>query len=119
MKAMYFKGAHCCILVYDVSNPETFDHVKDWHSEMTKGASFPVTPILVVANKIDVPEEKRKVSFQDADAWCEELNVSRGHTHILFTNAFSHTDHAHTHLSAPHVHSHSHKHNHATHAHPQ
>jgi Ras-related protein Rab-7A len=61
----FYRGADCCVLVYDVNNSKSFDALDSWRDEFLIQASprdpdnF---PFVVLGNKIDVEESKRVVS---------------------------------------------------------
>jgi len=62
----FYRGADCCVLVFDVNNSKSFDALDSWRDEFLIQASprdpdnF---PFVVLGNKIDVEESKRVVSF--------------------------------------------------------
>ena len=43
----YYRGANGVILVYDITNGETFSHVQDWLDEVHKAAGESVTKLVV------------------------------------------------------------------------
>jgi len=51
----FYRGADACILVYDVTNPQTFDHLNSWKDEfMIQGnINHNNFPLLVLGNKCD------------------------------------------------------------------
>jgi Ras-related protein Rab-7A len=60
----FYRGADCCVLVYDVNNSKSFDALDSWRDEFLIQASprDPDTfPFVVLGNKIDVEESKRVV----------------------------------------------------------
>lgn len=79
----FYRGADCCVLVYDVNNPKSFDNLNSWRDEFLIQASprdpdsFPFVRFppcfdpqtlraniylqVVLGNKIDVDEGKRMV----------------------------------------------------------
>jgi len=61
----FYRGADCCVLVYDVNNSKSFDTLDSWRDEFLVQAS-PMDPesfpFVVIGNKIDVEESKRMVS---------------------------------------------------------
>ena len=56
----FIKGADGILFVYDISNKQTFDHIKDWIMESQ--SSNNEFKKIIVGNKIDLPPERRKVS---------------------------------------------------------
>ncbi|KAJ7835297.1 P-loop containing nucleoside triphosphate hydrolase protein [Mycena leptocephala] len=60
----FYRGADCCVLVYDPHDPENF-------------------PFVVLGNKIDVEENKRQVTQKRAMTWCQ----SKGNIPYFETSA--------------------------------
>ncbi len=61
----FYRGADCCVLVYDVTAPTTFKTMDSWRDEFLIQASprDPENfPFVVLGNKIDL--ENRQVSVQ-------------------------------------------------------
>jgi len=54
----YYRGAHGIIMVYDVTNYESFEHVEEWLNEVNKHASESTLKLLV-GNKADLQEGKK------------------------------------------------------------
>jgi len=69
----YYRGAHCIILVYDITQSESFQHVHKWVKQIRDFASANVR-ILLVGNKCDLTE-RRDVSFEDAQEVARSLKV--------------------------------------------
>merc|ERR1740136_5277 len=69
----YYRGAHCIILVYDITQRESFDHVNKWVKQIRDYASANVR-ILLVGNKCDLAE-RRSVPFEDAQDVARSLKV--------------------------------------------
>ena len=67
----YYKGSHGIILIYDVTNVQTFENVKQWVSQIREEASANVI-IYIAGNKIDM-EEERKVNKEEGEKLAEEL----------------------------------------------
>lgn len=77
----FYRGADCCVLVFDVNNSKSFDALDSWRDEFLIQASprdpdnF---PFVVLGNKIDVEESKRVVCLgRDRDD--ESLRLLTGH----------------------------------------
>ena len=59
----YYKGAHGIIVIYDITDRDSFNSVHTWMSEVEKYTNDNITRILV-GNKTDL-EDKRAVSFEE------------------------------------------------------
>lgn len=59
----YYRGAHGIIVVYDITDRESFENVKTWMQEIEKYAQENVNRLLV-GNKCDMGD-KRQVSFEE------------------------------------------------------
>ncbi|KAJ7640453.1 ras-domain-containing protein [Mycena polygramma] len=68
----YYRGAQGIILVYDVSNRESFDALPRWFSELETYVSDKVVKILV-GNKVD-KEFSRQVPTVEAQAFAKRMN---------------------------------------------
>ncbi|CAA7052436.1 unnamed protein product [Microthlaspi erraticum] len=70
----FFRGADCCVLVFDVNVSKSFDSLQYWHQEFLKQAipSDPKTfPFVVLGNKVDMDGgSSRVVSEKEAAEWC-------------------------------------------------
>ena len=67
----YYKGANGIILIYDVTNPKTYDNVKNWVTQIREEAS-PNVVVYLCGNKIDMKED-RKVNEEDGKKMAEEF----------------------------------------------
>lgn len=71
----FYRGADCCVLVFDVTSPNSFKSLDSWRDEFLIQASprdpehF---PFVVLGNKIDL--DNRMVSTKRAQNWCESKN---------------------------------------------
>jgi Ras-related protein Rab-1A len=69
----YYRGAHGIIIVFDVTNRDSFTNVGNWVNEITKYASDNVNKLLV-GNKTDMTD-KRQVSYEEARELAESLGI--------------------------------------------
>lgn len=69
----YYRGAHGIIIVYDVTDQESFDNVKQWLSEIDRYASEKVNTLLV-GNKSDLTA-KKVVSYEAAKEFADSVNM--------------------------------------------
>ncbi len=77
----FYRGADCCVLVYDVNNAKSFESLLSWRDEFLIQANprDPDTfPFVIIGNKIDVEESKRVVSTKRAEAYCAQLGERSG-----------------------------------------
>ncbi|KAJ4811642.1 Ras-related protein Rab-1A [Rhynchospora pubera] len=69
----YYHGAHGIIIVYDVTDQESFNNVKQWLNEIDRYASDSVNKLLV-GNKCDLTANKI-VSTETAKAFANEMGI--------------------------------------------
>ena len=70
----YYKSANGVLLIYDISNLQTYENVKNWISQIREEAN-PNVKIYLVGNKIDLPKEKRVVNIEDGEKIAEEFEI--------------------------------------------
>jgi len=71
----FYRGADCCVLVYDVTSPTTFKSLESWRDEFLIQASprDPENfPFVVIGNKLDL--ENRSITQKRAQSWCQSKN---------------------------------------------
>ncbi|XP_033508224.1 ras-related protein Rab7-like isoform X2 [Nicotiana tomentosiformis] len=83
----FYRGADCCILVYDVNVPKSFETLQHWHEEFIKQADLTEPekfPFVLIGNKVDLEGGSiETVSEKKAKEWCD----SRGNIHYFMTSA--------------------------------
>nr|GMD32167.1 ras-related protein RABF1 [Ipomoea batatas] len=67
---LYYRGAAVAVIVYDITNPDSFIKAQYWVKELQKHGS-PDIIMALVGNKADLLE-KREVSVQDAIDYAEK-----------------------------------------------
>ncbi|KAG2195976.1 hypothetical protein INT47_011481, partial [Mucor saturninus] len=70
----YYRGAHGIIVVYDVTERESYENVKQWMHEIDRFASEGVHKLLV-GNKSDLADE-RAVPYEEARSFAESNHLS-------------------------------------------
>jgi len=70
----YYKGANGIILIYDVTNLQSYENVKNWIAQIKESANQNVI-IYLVGNKIDVKDEDRCVKTEDGKKLAEEFKL--------------------------------------------
>jgi len=69
----YYRGAHGIIVVYDVTDQESFNNVKQWLQEIDRYASENVNKLLV-GNKCDLTN-KKVVDYTSAKEYADQLGI--------------------------------------------
>jgi len=69
----YYRGAHGIIVVYDVTDTESFNNVKQWLNEIDRYACENVNKLLV-GNKCDLVS-KKAVNYETAKALADKLDI--------------------------------------------
>jgi len=69
----YYRGAHGIIVVYDITDQESFNNVKQWLQEIDRYACENVNKLLV-GNKCDLTQ-KRTVETQAAKDYADQLGI--------------------------------------------
>jgi Ras-related protein Rab-5C len=70
---MYYRGAAAAIVVYDITNKESFNGAKSWVKELQRRGD-PNVVIALAGNKADL-QNKRKVEYQEAQQYAEENGI--------------------------------------------
>jgi Ras-related protein Rab-18 len=82
--ASYYRGARVVIVVYDVTNKESFDNVDSWLKEANNNSILQGVVFVLVGNKIDLDGERQVPREQG-----EEL-AKRKHAIFVETSARTH-----------------------------
>ena len=69
----YYKSAHAILILYDITEPSSFEHIKNWMVEIDKFGKQGVLRV-IVGNKTDL-ENNRKVSKESAEMLAEHYGV--------------------------------------------
>ena len=69
----YYKGAHGIVLIYDVTDQQSFQHIKDWVDKIKEESKEGVI-IYLVGNKIDLID-KRIITNGDGKKLSEEIKI--------------------------------------------
>ena len=71
----YYRGADCCVLVYDITHPNSFRSLESWRDDFLIQASPKDPdnfPFVLLGNKVDL--DNRAVPTRRAQAWCDSNN---------------------------------------------
>ena len=72
---IFYRGAHCVFLTYDVTREETFVNLLDWLKEIKQHASEDVR-VYLIGNKSEM-EEQREVTMQRALEFAREYKLHK------------------------------------------
>jgi len=70
---MYYRGAQAAIIVYDITNHDSFERAKAWVKELQRQGN-PNIVMAFAGNKVDLAQN-RKVSVEEAQAFCDENGI--------------------------------------------
>mmetsp|Transcript_20049 Transcript_20049/g.41745 ORF Transcript_20049/g.41745 Transcript_20049/m.41745 type:complete len:195 (-) Transcript_20049:258-842(-) len=71
---MYYRGAAAAIVVFDLSNKDSYNGAKSWVKELLRRGD-PNVVIALAGNKADLPPSQRKVETEEAAAYAAEHNI--------------------------------------------
>ena len=80
IQASYYKGANGILVVYDITNKESFENLSSWLIEIEKNGNKNVYKFLI-GNKCDM--EPRNVTEDQGKKMAEELKISYFETSAL------------------------------------
>ncbi|TFG06616.1 MAG: GTP-binding protein [Promethearchaeota archaeon] len=75
MRSAFYKGARGVLLIFDLTNPKSFENLKKWHEDIKKHLDIEEKLVgFILGNKSDKVEQ-RQVSFAEAKKLADELNL--------------------------------------------
>lgn len=87
----YYRGAHCIMIVYDVTCDDSFANVRKWMEAVRTYANSDVS-ILVVGNKCDL-QNQREIKWDTAQSYTQtihcELIETSAKTNVNIEKAFT------------------------------
>lgn len=69
----YYRNVDAVILMYDITNLESFNHISNWINEINKFIDKYI-PIIIIGNKNDL-EKKRMISFNEGLILAKKYNA--------------------------------------------
>jgi small GTP-binding protein len=72
IRESYLEGSHCCFIVFDLTNKETYEHLENWITELKKFAGD--IPFIIIGNKNDL-KDKRKISKEEIEKKAKEIGA--------------------------------------------
>ena len=61
VRSLYYNGASGALVVYDITNQNSYDNVKNWLIELKKYSQKPLPVLILIANKIDLKNSSENV----------------------------------------------------------
>ena len=71
LNKIYYQRADCCVLVYDITDLESFEACNNYYKEEISKMCKKDTKVILVGNKADL-EKERKVSNEDGAKFAKE-----------------------------------------------
>ncbi|KAJ3026156.1 UNVERIFIED_CONTAM: hypothetical protein HDU68_006112 [Siphonaria sp. JEL0065] len=77
LTSSYYRGAQGVIMVYDVTQRESFDHLTTWFNELDTYSSNPLVVKMLVGNKVDkeTGEATRQVTRKEGEAFARRMGT--------------------------------------------
>lgn len=75
MTRIFYRGAHCVFLTYDITRDETFENVQNWLTEVKQHADANVR-IYLIGNKSEL-ESSREVQFERAVEFATQNGIHK------------------------------------------
>eukprot|EP01006_Ploeotia_vitrea_P007430 TRINITY_DN17037_c0_g1_i1.p1 TRINITY_DN17037_c0_g1~~TRINITY_DN17037_c0_g1_i1.p1 ORF type:complete len:213 (+),score=19.89 TRINITY_DN17037_c0_g1_i1:54-692(+) len=69
----FFRGADGCVLVFDVTNPTSFNNLQHWHDKFLRHTDR--TDFVLLGNKSDLASQSAVVPYSDIKEWCDMLTA--------------------------------------------
>ena len=101
---MYYRGANCMVIVYDISSVISFERVKFWVNTISKSCNIKDPLIVLVGNKNDLPPftstkynrteiiksfiDDEKINFYIETSAKNNNNIIELFENIIYTNIF-------------------------------
>ena len=80
MNKIFYRGAHCVFMVYDITKRDSFVNIEEWEKEVKQNTNECL--MYLVGNQVD-NEHQREVQNEEADEYLKE----HGLTHYGETSA--------------------------------
>ena len=73
VQPIFFRGSDCCILVCDVTNRDSFEHLYEWKNHLLESLTTVENEnaftFILAGNKSDCEASKRQVKFEELQQW--------------------------------------------------
>jgi small GTP-binding protein len=85
INTQYYRGADCCLLVYDITDKKSFEEIKKYYNQEIKDKCPKHVKVILLGNKTDL-ENERKISSEEASELALENNYIFMETSCLEDN---------------------------------
>jgi Ras-related protein Rab-5C len=68
---MYYRNAHAAVVVFDVTNPQSYERAQKWVAELLEKANSGIV-IALCGNKVDL-DENRKVNSDEVKKYADQI----------------------------------------------
>uniref|UniRef100_T1GU88 Uncharacterized protein n=1 Tax=Megaselia scalaris TaxID=36166 RepID=T1GU88_MEGSC len=78
LSSSYFRGAHCCVLVYDCSKKSSFDNLLFWRDKFLKSDTMTFVenfPFVALATNVTLKSTSAKMRFGVDTAFCNIAEI--------------------------------------------
>ncbi len=65
VRPLYYRGSFGVLVVYDITNQESFNNVEKWFEEVYSNCDGEIIPAIMIGNKVDMVDE-RVISKEEA-----------------------------------------------------
>ena len=72
---IFYRGAHCVFLTYDITRDETFDNLRSWLKEIKQHAAEDVR-VYLIGNKSEL-EDQREITFDRAVEFAKSQGIHK------------------------------------------
>lgn len=62
MTSLYYRGAHAALVVYSVSDDNSFQSLDDWLTQLDENGNIEKMVKIIVGNKSDVEKHERRIT---------------------------------------------------------
>ena len=73
IRRYYYEGSHAGLIVFSLTNKESFDSVKNWYNDLR--TYLKDIPIVLIANKVDL-KDKSIIADDEIEKKLKELNLN-------------------------------------------
>ena len=78
----YYKGADGIILIFDITDQNSFDKIQDWINQINSNTQTDEIGLILIGNKKDL-DSNRVITFKEGDALGKELGIKYFETSAL------------------------------------